>query len=148
MPSLESNVEDAIIAVLNASPDLASFQAVAKDTNEAPANSKKDRLVVNCAPREVELYTPDRNRVACYRLPVTVEVYYVSRDVSTYDANIAAVEAALGAATPPAAAVAAWVAAFPYGGRLEQMNDGSDDTGGNTRQRQRTFQVFAMTGLT
>lgn len=141
MPSLESNCEAVIVAILSASADLIGFQIVQKDEDTA---AQKDRIVVSANPREVELPGIEPGTVKAWRVLCSVEIFYVTRAEATYDAAIAAIEAAMNAAEPPVAARALWVSSFPNGGTLEQTSDGADETGGNTRQRSRTFRFIVI----
>lgn len=139
--SLENNCESVIAAILGASADLLGFSIVHRD-EDGPA--EKDRIVVNADPREVELPGQDPGSVVAWRIMCHVEIVYVTRAEATYDTKIAAIEAALNAASPPTAAQGLWLSSFPSGARLEQTNDGEDGTDSNTRSRSRTFRFIVM----
>lgn len=144
MASLENNCESVIIAILGASADLSSFEKLHEDEDDAPSASKKDRIVVSASPREVELPGKEPGAVTAWRVLCRVEIFYVTRSEAVYDAAIAAIEAAMNASSPPAAAQGVWVSSFPNGATLEQTSDGEMDTSDNTRTRARVFRFIVM----
>lgn len=141
MASLENNCESVIIAILGASADLLNYQIVHEDDDD---QADKDRIVVSASPREIALHGKDQSSVKAWQVDCRVEVFFVTRSESSYDDVIAAVEAALNAATPPAAALGIWVSSFPNGAQLEQINDGEADTSDNTRTRARAFRFIVI----
>jgi hypothetical protein len=139
--TLENSAEVVIAAILGANTDLVGFSIVQEDTD---AQAAKDRIVLNASPREVELPGKEPGAVVAWRIMVQVTVFFVTRAESSYDAIIAAVEASLNAASPPAAAQSLWVSSFPSGATLEQTSDGTMDTAQNTRSRMRTFRFIVI----
>jgi hypothetical protein len=144
MPSLENNCESVIIAILGASADLANFEKLHQDEDDAPSASQKDRIVVSASPREVELAGKEPGEVKAWRVLCKVELFYVTRSESAYDAAITAIEAAMNAATPPPAALSL-VSNFTNGATIEQAGEaGERETGDNTRNRSRTFRFIVI----
>ncbi len=139
MPSLENLCEQVIKEVLSASGTLAAFAVVQRDEDSA---ANKDRIVVSAQPREVDTYGKNQEEVFAYRILCDVELFYVTRSEAVYDTDIAAIEAALGASTFPAPALATVTGNFERL-TIEQTSDGNADTADNTRNRARTFRCIA-----
>lgn len=145
--SLEYDTESAIISILKQEVALSAFQIVHRDRDGTAANTEDDRISVNCGPREVGLPGYSLGLVAFWRIPVEIELHYVTEDVAAYNAVIAAIESALRTTCNgqiPDASAATWVASF--GGlmkaKLEQTSDGTQTTDSNTRLRAKNFSML------
>lgn len=139
--SLEYKCESVIIAILGASAGLSGFAIKHRDEDTA---ANKDRIVVSSSQREVELYGKDLSVVRAWRINCMVELLYVTKDESGYDDKITAIEAALGAAQPPASVQALWASTFTIGAQLEQTSEGEASTDDKTRERRRTYAFIVM----
>jgi len=148
--SLEFDAETVIIEILQAQAALAAFEVVHMDEETEPSDN---RISVNIGPREVELYGRNLGIVKFWRLPIEIELFYVTDDVDAYNAVIAAIENAmidscgggLGTGQIPDAAATAWISAFGAltNAQLQQTSDGSQETASKTRRRVKSYSFLA-----
>lgn len=135
MASLEYNLESLLLTILGASADLTNFQRVHKDQDE---DAEKNRIVVVSQPRSVEIPGLNNGQSRVWRVPVEVSVFFViGTAVSVMDGVILAIEAAVNASQPPAAALADWQSLGVI--TLENDSAGSTDADSNTRTRARAL---------
>lgn len=135
MASLEYNLESLLLTILGASADLLNFQLVHKDDDDDAGNN---RIVVSSQPRTVEIPGLNAGQARVWRVPVEVSVYFViGTAVQVMDGVVLAIEAAVNASQPPAAALADWQTLQTI--TLENDSAGSTDADSNTRTRARAF---------
>jgi hypothetical protein len=144
--SLENKCESAVMAILAATSGLTTFSIVHKDEDE---QAEKNRIVVNAHTYETALQGINAGRIKVFRVPISIELYYVTRDEAAYDTIISAINGALLTACAgqiPDAAAVAWIASFGSltNASLEQTDEGEDETDSNTRTRTKPFHFLVL----
>lgn len=135
--SLEKSAESVEILLLQGQAALSGFSINHYDEDTDP---DKDRIIVKASPRQVSLPGKSLSEVRAWSIPVEITVHYMTRNATSYDTVIAAIEAANDdGSTPPAAAVTAATSAFPGGCKIEDSDEGQNDHSDNSRTRSRTF---------
>jgi hypothetical protein len=140
--STELNCENLEVLLLQAQASLAGVSVVNFEKDTA---TDKDRIVVRAMPREVELPSHKQDSTPfAWRVPVEVTVHLMTRNTTTLDTLITAVQAA-NSGTPPASVVTAATSLFPSGLKIDDTDDGENDHSDNARTRTKIFNFIVKT---
>ena len=141
MPSLENYAEQVEMLILQGQASLTGFSIVRFDEDE---QAQKDRIVVKAEPKQIE--TPSHAPSVppkSWRIPLSIEIYLVTRDAAEMDAIVQAIATANNS-TAPAPALTLANTAFPNGCQIEDTDSGNRSDQPNSRNRTVEYAFIAV----
>jgi hypothetical protein len=135
--SLENYCEQVEVLLLSAQLGAQGISIVRQDEN---SGASKDRIVVSHANMETELFAPDGVTQLVIKIPITVEIHLIARDVARMDTLLAGIMAAQTNGATAALALAA--TAFPGGAFIRPTDTGARKSTGNSRVESRVFEFI------